>query len=130
MPKAKAKKLTVKTTNRLEAHVKAWLNENASGYEDGVVGVLHDLFQGGCASGFVGELIYYTDTLPFYRKYQQEISALIKEMQSDLGMSISQLNGWDQDDPLALDTQNQNLLAWFGFEETARELAGRAGIEI
>ena len=27
-------------------------------------------------------------------------------------------NKWDKEDPLAQDTYNQSLLAWFGFEET------------
>ena len=30
---------------------------------------------------------------------------------------------WDIEDPLAQDTHNQNLLAWFGFEETLRAIA-------
>lgn len=30
---------------------------------------------------------------------------------------------WDEEDPLAQNTFNQNLLAWFGFEETLREVA-------
>jgi hypothetical protein len=126
-----AKPFAVKTTNRLEAYVKDWINARARDYDGNVKSVLEDLFQGGCASGMVGELVYYSDTIPFYRKYRQEISALIKELQDSTGEPINKLlRGWDQDDPLALDTQNQNLLAWFGFEETARVLADRARIEI
>ena len=37
---------------------------------------------------------------------------------------------WETDDPLANDTYNQNLLAWFGFEETAHQLACELGIEV
>ena len=29
---------------------------------------------------------------------------------------------WDKEDPLAQDDFNQNLLAWFGFEETLRNI--------
>ena len=29
---------------------------------------------------------------------------------------------WDKEDPLAQTTCNQNLLAWFGFEETLRNI--------
>ena len=29
---------------------------------------------------------------------------------------------WDKEDPLAQDDYNQNLLAWFGFEETLRNI--------
>ena len=30
---------------------------------------------------------------------------------------------WDKEDPLAIDIHNQNLLAWFGFEEALRNIA-------
>lgn len=30
---------------------------------------------------------------------------------------------WDKEDPLSNDYTNQNLLAWFGFEETLRNIA-------
>ncbi len=29
---------------------------------------------------------------------------------------------WDKEDPLAQECHNQNLLAWFGFEETLRNI--------
>ena len=29
---------------------------------------------------------------------------------------------WDKEDPLAAEDFNQNLLAWFGFEETLRKI--------
>jgi len=73
----------------------------------------------------VGELIYYHDTLAFYKKYQTEISEILCEFMDDMGSgSPAALFGdlWDKSDPLADDTQNQNLLAWFGFEETANRL--------
>ena len=59
--------------------------------------IFTDVLYHGCQSGIVGELIYYTDTVRFYKQYRQ--------------------------DPLAQDTYNQNLLAWFGFEETLRNIA-------
>ena len=37
---------------------------------------------------------------------------------------------WETDDPMALATFNQNLLAWFGFEETARRMADALGWEV
>lgn len=36
---------------------------------------------------------------------------------------------WDGADPLGQEDVNRNLLAWFGFEETARKLADRNSIE-
>lgn len=125
-----APKLTPKT--KLEKAVAAWINDQARDYDNDITGPLKDLFYGGCQSGIVGSLIYYTDTLKFYRKHRTEIDALLAEICDSNGESPAALFGkkWDKSDPLARETQNQNLLAWFGFEETAHRLADRAGIEI
>jgi hypothetical protein len=130
---AKSKKLTVEANTKLERAVKKWVNWLCTEYGDGAKGVFRDLFQGGCASGMVGDLIYYKDTIPFYKRHKAEIHALLKEMMDGTGLhSPKDLfgNKWDDDDMFAEDTMNQNLLAWFGFEEMARKLADRAGIEI
>ena len=112
----------------LEKAVQRWLNSRAADYDDGVEGVLADLMHGGCVSGFVDELVLYSDTLKFYKKHQAEIGRLLSEIIEDYGENP--LRNWDKTDPLALDANNQNLLAWFGFEETAKILANRNGIEI
>lgn len=116
---------------KLERVVRYWLNSRAADYQDGWKGVYKDLEYGGCQSGMVGKLIYYTDTVKFYRKHQTEIDALLKEMLDSTGSSITELFGdkWDTDDPLARAELNQNLLAWFGFEETARKIAEENGYE-
>jgi len=123
-------KITGAKTN-LERHVQGWINGRAAEYDNRAEGVLEDLLYGGCASGIVGHLIYYEDTLAFYRKFRKDIDAMLAEM-IDQGVieSPAGLNGWDKSDPLARDQQNQNLLAWFGFEETARKLANLNEIEI
>ena len=85
----------------------------------------------GCQSGIVPELIYYSDTLAFYKKFKREISDLLSELLENTGESPSEIfRGWDDSDPLALDTQNQNLLAWFAFEETAREILESEELEL
>lgn len=79
----------------------------------------------GCQSGIVGELIYYTNTVHFYKQYRQEINELLYALMNGTGLyAPSELFGsrWDKEDPLAQDTYNQNLLAWFGFEETLRNI--------
>lgn len=93
---------------------------------------INDLINHGCVSGMVGELITYNDTTNFYKVHQEEIDDLLTQYCDDSGLSISQLFGkkWDRDDPFAKDIYNQNLLAWFGFEETAFNLARKQGIEI
>lgn len=119
----------------LERNVARWANAQAANYdmsENPLESVFSDLFQGGCQSGMVGHLIYYKDTLAFYRKHRAEIDALLSDVMQDLGVdSPAGLFGdkWDKSDPFARDTQNRNLLAWFGFEEAARRLCDRAGIE-
>jgi hypothetical protein len=113
---------------RLEKHVAKWLKSQSKDYDgeykERLQSVYDDLMQGGCISGMVGHLIYYYDTVRFYKNYRQEIDTLLSELLQDTGCSISELFGekWDNDDPLARDIYNQNLLAWFGFEETATRL--------
>jgi len=86
---------------------------------------------GGCQSGIVDSLVCCSDTIKFFEKHKDEINELLRDMLSDCGCAVQQLlKDWNSDDPLAMDMYNQNLLAWFGFEETARRLADRNGIEI
>lgn len=118
--------------SRLERHVQKWINDNARDYDHGAEGVLKDLFRGGCESGYVGHLIYYTDTVKFFQTHRREISELLKETMESIGCDGPKgLFGdkWDETDPLGQEDLNRNLLAWFGFEETARKLADRNSIE-
>lgn len=114
----------------LERNVARWANARADEYDNGLTGIFSDLFYGGCQSGMVGHLIYYKDTLTFYRKFRKDIETLVTEL-VDNGVieSPADLRGWDKSDPFAHETNNQNLLAWFGFEEAARRLCDRAEIE-
>lgn len=121
---------------RLERNVQKWVNERATDYDDGAAGVLKDLLYGGCASGMVSHLIYYSDSVKFFQTHRREISELLAEQVQSTGLQPIQLfnrsdaNGWNGDDPLAQETHNRNLLAWFGFERTADILAMRNDIEI
>ncbi len=88
-------------------------------------GIFTDVLHYGCQSGVVGELIYYSDTVRFYKQYRQEINELLYRLMKEMGSyAPSDLFGdkWDKEDPLAQDDYNQNLLAWFGFEETLRAI--------
>lgn len=61
----------------------------------------------------------------FYKQYREEIDNLLYEEMEGCGFdSPTDLFGskWDKEDPLGRDCYNQNLLAWFGFEETLRKL--------
>ena len=118
---------------KLEKYVQKSCNSHAADYDNGVKGFLDDLFYGGCQSGMVGDLIYYKDTLAFYKHHKAEITAMLKDLLQECGFkSPADLFGdkWDTDDLFADECSNQNLLAWFGYEETARKLADRNGIGI
>jgi hypothetical protein len=73
----------------------------------------------------VGFLIWYSDTTAFYKRYIEEINTLLYNIQSSTGLyGMKDLFGkkWDEEDPLVIEDYNQNLLAWFGFEETLRNI--------
>jgi hypothetical protein len=129
------KSSAVQTESALETACAKIIASHAdgSGYENGATGWLTDLAKGGCESGMVGELVYYRETCAFYETHKADINALLANMLDDMGAkSAAELfaDKWDAEDPLALDVQNQNLLAWFAFEETARLIASRLDIEI
>lgn len=90
--------------------------------------IVDEILQYGCVSGIVGELCYYSDTTKYYEKHKEEINALLYEIMDECGIYnpkelFSRDPSWDEEDPLALYYYNQNLLAWFGFEETMRRFA-------
>jgi hypothetical protein len=110
------------TENRLTKEVVSMVLDCS--YDD-LKQYMDDVLQHGCQSGMVGGLIYYSDTKAFYQNFKEEINTLLYELMSDTGeYSPKGMFGdkWDEEDPLALFDLNQNLLAWFGFEETVRQL--------
>jgi len=114
---------------KLQRAVRLWLNARGRDYDNGWQGAYRDLAYGGCASGMVSELIYYNDTTLFFKRHRAEINEMLKDILADTGLTADGLFGdkWDKDDPLALERFNQNLLAWFGFEEAARTIAEANG---
>lgn len=90
--------------------------------------IVVDVIEHGCVSGIVGELIYYSDTTAYYAKNKDAINHLLYEemercSEYDLTEFFCSVVKWDHEDPLALDYYNQNILAWFGFETTMRNVA-------
>ena len=83
-----------------------------------IEGWFEDLFQGGCASGFIGSLIYYSDTNAFFDKHYDEIDELRNDWEESIG------------EPLKIEGDLKNGLAWFSFEEVARQLANELDINI
>ena len=127
----KTKKITLKPETTLERAVAKILKAKAKDHTD-MGAFIEDLLQHGCQSRIIGELYYYVDTVKFYQKHKAEINRLLYQTGQDCGVGPQEMFGekWNCEDPLAIETLNQNLLAWFGFEEIARQLGERAGLEI
>lgn len=85
---------------------------------DNIKPFFSDLLQWGCITGLVGSLIYYVDTHAFYDKYYDEIEDLRYETEESQGL------------PITIRGDLKNFFAWFGFEETAYQLANELGLEI
>ncbi len=116
----------------LERNAARWLRAEARDRDGDIASVARDLFYGGCASGVVGHLIRYTDTLRFEARHRAEIARMVTEACADFGVSgVSEVFGkkWDADDPLGRGVHNRNLLAWFGFEGAARVVCERAAVD-
>ena len=89
--------------------------------------------QHGCQSGMVSELVYYSDTVDFFKKYKKDILDLLEEIMQEYGASSpAEIFGrnWDDEDCFIREQHNQNLLACFGFEETVRKIAYDLGMDI
>lgn len=125
-------KLTLKNVKALKANSGSPLSKRVCNYVISEWGnyadktnIFKDVLYYGCQSGTVGFLIYYYDTVRFYKRYREEINNLLYELMSDTGIfAMSELFGdrLDKEDPLGQDYYNQNLLAWFGFEETLKNI--------
>jgi len=117
---------------KLERAARYWLNNHGADYENGWRGAYRDLEYGGCQAGTVNFLIYYADTVRFFKHHKKEIIKLLNEALDSTGLDGPKAlfgDKWDDMDPLADEDLNQNVLAWFGFEETARNIAFSNGYE-
>lgn len=108
-------------TTGLKRYCLNYILENYETDEDLKV-FISDLLTHGCVSGMISELIYYEDTNKFFDKYENEIEDLISENMENLGIEtrplfIESLNGSAENI-----SQEKNLLSWFSFEETIRQI--------
>jgi hypothetical protein len=126
------KRLSQLAKTPLEKRIISMIKYKLTGY-DNLESLLKDILYNGLQSGIVSDLIYYSDTLAFYKRYKKEIDTLLKDLVNETGSnSPADLfgNKWDKEDFFIEDTNNRNLLAWFGFEEKLRQLADKLGYEI
>ena len=118
------RKLKQNADNRLTRNVCNYVISHWNDYDDKKA-IFTDVLKYGCQSGIVGSLIYYNDTTKYFENYRQEIADLVYDLMVNTGVfDMSQLFGdkYDKEDPLIHDITNQNLFAWFGFEETLRNI--------
>ena len=118
------RKIKSETDNKLTRYVCNYVINEWHDYDD-KTNIFKDVLYHGCVSGVVGTLVWYSQTVAFYKKYRNEINELLKDLMDGTGLySMKDLfgNRWDDEDPLIIDSHNQNLLAWFGFEETLRNV--------
>ena len=119
--------------SKLKKDVVTILKSKVRDYDNDYKSLLKDILYNGLQSGIISQLVYYSDTLKWFKKHNADISKLLRESMFNYGTNNpADLFGrnWDQDDPFVSETPNKNLLAWFSFEETAREIADRLGYEI
>ncbi len=121
---ANVKEIKRNSDNALTKRVCSYVIDQWSEY-DNKKNIFTDVLHYGCQSGTVGFLIYYSDTVRFYKQYNEEINDLLSNLMAETGLyDLSDLFGdkWDKEDPLIRDDFNKNLLAWFGFEEALRNV--------
>lgn len=85
------------------------------GEYDEAEGYFNNVLDYGCASGVVGELIYYTQTTEFFNTHADEIFDLYNELKSEYGEIDIELS--------------KNNLSWLAFEETLRQIANDLNME-
>ena len=106
-------KLTLANIRQVKRNTESPLTRRVCNYVIGRWGdysdkscIFTDVLHYGCQSGIVGELIYYADTVRFYKQYRQEINELLYRIMEEIGSyAPADLFGdkWDKEDPLAQD---------------------------
>ena len=123
------KRLSQLAKTPLEKRIVSILKYKLQDY-DNLKNLIKDVLNSGLQSGIISDLVYYNDTLAFYKRYKKEIDILLKDIMNETGSNSPADvfgNKWDKEDFFIQDTNNRNLLAWFGFEEKTRELADKLG---
>ena len=87
--------------------------------------IFTEVLSHGCVSGCVAELIYYSQTTAFYERHPREINAMISESMREVEAQSPKdmFREWEESDYFAEGVNNQNLLAWYGFEKTLWRIA-------
>lgn len=78
--------------------------------EEEITSFFRDLQVHGCVSGMVSSLIYYLDTHRFFDEHYDAIESIRLDYEQAFG------------EPMTIEGDLKNHLAWYAFETTAREL--------
>ena len=98
-------------------NIKTEVAEEALSCDD-IQRFFEDVLHHGCRCGMICSLIYYSDTHNFFDAYYDEIEELREEWEYSVG------------EPVKIEGDLKNCLAWFAFEETAYQMANDLGLEI
>ena len=77
---------TVKDSVKYE--VIEWVESKMEDYNN-IEDIFNDLLTGGCKSGIVTNLIYYTDTVAYYEEHESEIMEMLEQL------GIEDVESWD-----------------------------------
>lgn len=80
---------------------------------------IKDIFNYGCVSGIVSDLIYYEDTVKFFNCYRKEILSMLK----DDNKMINYFNGEYWLDHSRYNIYEKNDLTWFIYESVVTRIA-------
>jgi hypothetical protein len=78
---------------------------------------IRDTIQGGS----ITELVWFSDTVDFFKKYSDEISKIISDFIQECGSDVF-FKIFDVGDPLFRDDSNRNLATWFATQSILSEL--------
>ena len=92
LTKQKIKDFKKQSDNALTKYVCSYIINHCEKGES-VSDFIENILNCGCERGIVGELIYYADTLKFYKKFQYEIVDLLNNLLRDCDCSTSELFG-------------------------------------
>ena len=87
-------------------------------YRDDVKSFFSDLLNYGCVTGMVGSLIYFKDTHAFFDTHYYQIEEIREEWEDSIG------------EPIRINGDLKNTLAWFAFEEVAYKMANEFELEV
>lgn len=93
--------------------IREWVLENID------IDTVRQVVEHGLASGCVSDLIYYSDTVEFHDKHEDEIWEILYEDARDQGMTVLELiASFNGQKNVGSMMELKNLLTWYAVERT------------